>query len=132
MADKPPSPAAAAGTPPALNKMEAVKRALAKLGDDAPPLDIQAYVKRYYKIDMTTDHVSNYKGKILREKAGGDKAKAKGKPAAKAPAAKPTASPAAASAGTRGISLKDIEAVKGLVGRVGPDQLRSLVDLLAK
>jgi len=63
------------------------------------------------------------------------------KPAAKKPtAAKPRGQQAAARSNppakggkaARGISLDDIEAVKGLVGRVGAGQLRSLIDLLAK
>ncbi|HKB40668.1 MAG TPA: hypothetical protein VKD72_29855 [Gemmataceae bacterium] len=63
------------------------------------------------------------------------------KPAPKKPSApQPKAQQAAARSkalpkggrADRGISLGDIEAVKGLVGRVGAEQLRSLIDLLAK
>ncbi len=130
MADKPPSTSATPDPQSGMNKWEAVKQALAKLGNDARPLDIQRFVKTEFNIDMTTDLVSNYKGKILRQEPGGGKARTQGKPAAK-PTAKPAA-PKAATPPAGGISLKDIETIKGLVGRVGPEQLRSLVDLLAK
>jgi hypothetical protein len=73
--------------------MDAVKAALAHLGNEARPLDIQSFVKTKYNISMTADHISNYKGEILR------RAKATAKPAAaKKPAAtKKPASPKAAS-----------------------------------
>jgi hypothetical protein len=143
MNQKAAAPGTAAGAPggkDGMNKMEAVKQALAKLGKNAMPVDIQGYVKKEFGIDMTTDHVSNYKGKLLRGKGKG-RTKAKPaaakastpKPAAKKPAAKKPAPKAAApKAIPSGISLRDIESVKGLVGRVGTAQLRSLVDLLAK
>src|SRR5436190_20377771 len=49
-----------------VNKMEAVRRALAELGPDAKPKQIQTYVKDEFKVDMTTDHISTYKRDIQR------------------------------------------------------------------
>jgi hypothetical protein len=111
-----------------ITKMEAVRRALAELGRDAKPSQIQGWVKEKYSIEMGTDHISTAKGQILR-KAGG-----KRKSPAITPAA--TAQPAAARHGPasqgNGFSLDDIEAVKGLVGRVGADGLKKLIEMLAR
>jgi hypothetical protein len=80
-------------------------------------------VKGEYAIDMTTDHISTAKGQILR------KARKK-KPAATKPA-EPHGQ-ARAAPQRNGISLEDIEAVQGLVGRVGADGLKRLIDVLAR
>jgi hypothetical protein len=50
-------------------------------------------------------------------------------------APKPVAKPAAATVGNgvaHGIELDDIRAVKELVGRVGSDSLKTLIDVLVK
>jgi hypothetical protein len=106
-----------------LTKMEAVRRALSELGKDAKPLQIQAWVKEKHGIEMSADHVSVCKGTILR------KARGKRKAAAVRPREQARPAPAAQ---RNGISLDDIEAVKGLVGRVGADNLKQLVDVLAR
>jgi hypothetical protein len=112
-----------------ITKQEAVRRALAELGHDAKPTQIQGWVKEKYAIEMGTDHISTAKGQILSE-AG------KRKPAAVAqPSAAQNSEPREQGRPTpRGnaIGLDDIEAVKGLVGRVGADSLKKLVDLLAR
>jgi hypothetical protein len=117
--------ATAVGTP--LNKFEAVKRTLAALGPDAMPLAIQGYVKKQFGIDVSTAVVSAYKKEL--------KARAKKKPAPKPPvqpAPQPSVRQPAPTPAKNGISLEDIEAVQGLVGRVGPDQLKGLIDLLSR
>ena len=136
MAEKTNSPAPK--KPPAgITKMDAVRKALTELGSDARPLQIVGFVKDRFGIDMTPDHVSNYKSSILTSEPG------KYRPAAtKAPAARPTPQPAAAPAppaqappradAKAGISLEDIAAVKDLVERVGAESLRKLIDLLAR
>jgi hypothetical protein len=111
-----------------VTKQEAVRRALAELGRDAKPTVIKGWVKERYAIEMGTDHISTAKGQILRE------AGKKRKPAA----AVTQLSAAQNSAGkrqqgsTNGISLDDVAAVKALVGRVGADSLKQLVDVLAR
>jgi hypothetical protein len=112
-----------------ITKMEAVRRALAELGRDAKPLQLRGWVKEKLGIEMSADHVSVCKGTILR--------KARGK--RKAAVAVPQSSAARneepqvhrAPAPRVGISLDDIEMVKGLVGRVEADSLKKLVDVLA-
>ena len=126
---------------PVLTKIDAVRQAMAKLGKNAKPLELQSYIKKEFGIEMTADHVSTSKGDILRKKKAKGKAKGASKAAAatgaQPAAAKPVAAkPATATTGNgktgSSIGLEDIAVVKGLVGRVGPEQLRSLVDLLAK
>jgi hypothetical protein len=97
-----------------LTKNEAVRRALAELGKDAKPTAIQTWVKEQFRIEMSKDHISVCKGKMLRGKK---------LPARQAEAKKPTAG---------GIVLDDILAVKKLADKVGPEQLRTLIDAFAK
>jgi hypothetical protein len=140
-ATAPPTPNSAgkAGT---LTKMDAVRQALAKLGRQAKPLQLQTFVKQHFGIEMTADHAKTCKAKALKERGRGKAKAAKAKPAARKPAA-PKAAPrvhaapaapkakAPAKANGSGVSLHDVEAVKGLIGRVGAGQLRALIDLLA-
>jgi hypothetical protein len=53
-----------------ITKMEAVRRALAKLGRDAKPLQLKAFIESALGVEMNADHISTYKGILLR-KAGG-------------------------------------------------------------
>src|SRR5262245_398606 len=59
--------------PEKISKQEAVRRALATLGNEAKPLVIQAHVKKAFALDMTTDHVSTAKGEILKKARAGKK-----------------------------------------------------------
>jgi hypothetical protein len=117
-----------------LTKMEAVRRALRKLGKGAKPVQLQSFVREQFGIEMTAGHVSTYKGDILRKAAQAKAAAPKGTPpnaAAKAPLpAAPTATPNAKPGG--GIALEDIQAVKVLVGRIGAADLKALIDVLAR
>jgi hypothetical protein len=125
-----------------LTKIDGVRQALGELGKDAGPTAIQAYLKERLGIDITKDHASTAKGAVLRQDAAKAAkplaklaaAKPPAKPAAAKPAAKPPMQPAAVSASAKGggILLKDIETVKDLLGRVGPGELRKLIDLLAR
>jgi hypothetical protein len=154
------SPPASPASPSAgLSKMDLVRKALDKLGKKAKPLAIQSHVKQEFGVDMTADHVSNYKGKILRGDTGKKKAakpkkaarpkkaevakaaaqktaapkpagKKKGKRKAKKKAPKPVA--AGGRSAATGLSLQDVQITRDLLGRVGAAQLRSLIDLLAK
>jgi hypothetical protein len=125
-----PKPSATTASPP-LNKFEAVKRTLAALGPDAMPLAIQGYVKKQFGIDVSTAVVSAYKKEL--------KARARKKPGPKPkqqpvrePVVVPSAPTPAKAPAKNGITLEDIQSVQGLIGRVGPDQLKGLIDLLSK
>jgi hypothetical protein len=81
---------------------------------------------------MRKDLISKYKSDILAKRRKGKKKG--GRPATSAAAAKPQAGPApkAAKNGARGILMEDVLAVKALVQRVGPTQLRTLIDALTR
>jgi len=118
-------------------KMDAVKRALAKLGRKAKPTQIRAWVKSQFGMDLSNDLISTYKGEILHKKGGKGKKTAAAKKeqagtSSKAgPAAKAALRPAAGK-GTAAISLDDLRLVKGLLARVGADGLKGAIDLLSR
>ncbi len=117
-----------------MTKKDAVRKALEAMGQDAKPAALKPFIKDHFGIEMTPEHITTAKGEILRGKAGKDKMAAAKKPVApKQPAARPQEPQAAgASQARNGITLQDLQTVKDLVGRVGPDTLRSLIDLLAR
>jgi len=130
-----------------MSKKEAVRRALGVLGRTATRVDIKNYVKDHFDIEMTADHASTTKGEILREEAGKGKSTKKSNAPKRAEETTPPADESRAQAGagaqgalTRpagdnarsGIALDDILAVKDLVERVGPDQLRTLIDVMTR
>jgi hypothetical protein len=108
-----------------ITKMEAVRRALAKMGRKAKPSEIQPYVKATFGIEMSTDHISTYKGNILNKK------RAK-KPAAPAAPAAPDSKPRAPRAAGGSILLEDVLTAKALLDRIGAERLHVLIDGLAK
>jgi hypothetical protein len=102
--------------------MEAVRRALDELGQDAMPKDIQRHIQEQFGIAMTPEHVSTYKSSLLRKRKGRRGRKAKGERA-----------PAAASSAARGaatISLRDLRALKELADRIGGTRLREIAELV--
>jgi hypothetical protein len=107
-----------------MTKQEAVRRALSELGNDAKPTEIKGFVKERFGIEMTTDHISTAKSDI-RRKAG-----RKGKSVAKKPPQVQSA--AAKGSGKTDIPLEDILSIKDLVGRLGAEPLRTLIDAFAK
>jgi hypothetical protein len=120
-----PAPTQQAAAP--IKKQEAVRRALAALGRDAKPLQLQAWIRENLHIEMTADHVSTAKGIILRKK--GKKAARKAEPTPKHEAAP---KPQAAAAKQPGLPLDDILAVKQLVATYGAGPLHTLIDAFAK
>jgi hypothetical protein len=124
--------------PGGITKQEAVRRTLADLGRDAKPTQMQGHIREHYGLEMTVGHISTAKGDILRKQAG----------KVKLPAARPSATPAlpaepkkdeptpplrpAPARQTDAIGLDDIEAVKGLLERVGAPALRKLIDVMAR
>src|SRR3954447_15144913 len=62
-----------------ITKIEAVRQALAELGKDASLARLQGHIRDRLRIEMTTNHISDARGKILRKEAG--KGKAARKPA---------------------------------------------------
>src|SRR4051812_39549197 len=125
-----------------VSKMEAVRQAVARLGSDAGRQQVHDLVRKEFGITMSLDHVSTYLGEI-RRKAGTQPRPAAAKPAApkqgrptkpaapKAPADKPpqaTAGGASNGPSSGGISVADIRVTKELLGRVGAEELKDLID----
>ena len=104
-----------------MSKMDAVRRALAELGNDAKPLQMKDFIKSHLRMEKNADHISTYKSSLLR--AGRAKKK---------PGPKPNAAPAPARTTAQGaISVDDVRAVKELADRIGSDKVRQLVDVLS-
>ena len=85
-----------------------VSAALQEKGWDAGPLELQAVIKDKFNVDLAANIISNYKSVIKRE--GGKTAGAKR-------GRKP------------GAAFADLEAVRGLVSRLGADQVKELVEV---
>ena len=142
-----------------ITRTAAVTKALTTLGKNAMPMQIKGFIKDKFSIEMSNNVVSNYKSEINRKAAKtkpaagpATKGSAQKMPAMpvpstlakkpitaptakKEPAPKPQMRPASAS-GSKGkssvVGLEDIQAVKALVGKVGADNLKTLIDLISK
>ncbi len=105
-----------------VNKMEIVRKALAKLGNDAKPKAMHDYILKTYQVEIGTDIISNYKGLILRKAAGESRL---------TPSPEPAAPPSAKKeAANGGISIEDVRAVKELADRIGAEKVRALMEVL--
>jgi len=93
------------------SKMGMVREALGTLGNDAKPKQIDEYVRAKYGVEIPPTMISSYKSTITggtgRGGAGGG----------------------GAAGGT--VSLGDIEIVRGLVERMGANELLNLVRVLS-
>ena len=107
-----------------VTQADMVREALAALGADAKPKAVQAHVKEKHGKELSRIIISNYKSSMKRGKlgglAGGD-APRRGRPRKAAGAA----------AGGDSFRLDDLEAVRGLVSRLGAANVRRLVEVLA-
>ncbi|OAI50724.1 hypothetical protein AYO44_05500 [Planctomycetaceae bacterium SCGC AG-212-F19] len=105
-----------------LNKMDAMRQTVAKLGKDASAKDLQDHLKKDHGVDMSTEMVYTYKANVVRELGGKRKGKRRGpKPGKKAPV----------SNGAGGITMQDIEAVKAIVDRLGAEKVSQLAGVLS-
>jgi hypothetical protein len=114
-----------------MTKNEAVRRAVRAIGRHTPLAQLQKYIKEHFDISMSTNHISTSRGDMFRKKGkkGGQRGRKPG--AAQAPAAA-SAAPAKGGSSASAIVLDDVLTVKKLVDRVGPDQLRVLIDTMTK
>ena len=104
------------------NKAEAIRRALAKLGNKAMPTEIQGYIKTNFSVEMTTQAISVYKYKQVKKK---------GKPGRKPKVVGATDEPAPERAMHEAVTFKDMRLVKEISDRLGPTRMRELVALVA-
>ncbi len=100
-------------TEKAPSRMSMVRNALDTLGMDASPGDIQSHVKTSYSVELPTQVISNYKFQI-RTKAG--------KPG---PGRGRRSSTSAAN-----LRVEDFELLRGLVDRLGAEQVRQMVKVV--
>jgi hypothetical protein len=106
------------------NKMEAVRRALQKLGKKALPTEIQDFVKTNFGLELTTKLISVYKTTLTK------KSRKRGRPR-KGDHGEVSGAPASAAPSTQGgVTLRDLRTVKEMRDRLGVSRLRELVDLL--
>jgi hypothetical protein len=103
------------------NKMEAIRRALAKLGNKAMPLEIQGFIKTNFGVEMTTQAISVYKYKLVKKK---------GKPGREPQVVGATYEPTPKAAMHEAVSFKDMRLVKEISNRLGPARMRELVALM--
>jgi hypothetical protein len=106
------------------NKAEAMRRALAKLGNKAMPAEIQDYIKTYFGVEMTTKVISVYKSKLVRK--SGKKSKTGRKPKEVGAVSEPAPKHAI----HEGVSFRDLRIVKEISDRHGPARMRELVELI--
>ena len=104
------------------NKAEAIRRALAKLGNKAMPTEIQGFIKTNFGVEMTTQVISVYKSKLVKKK---------GKPGRKPKEAGGVGEAAPKPAAHEAVSFKDMRTVKEISNRLGPARMRELVALVA-
>lgn len=153
------SPSQAEGS---ISKQAAVAQAVAALGNDAPRAQLQAYIQERFGMTIAPDHISAAKSQLKAAAAAAKKketasaaaaapapaavAAAPAAPAAKkpapkqlakkpakaTPAAKPQAPAAPANAKANTVPLDDVLAVQGLVERLGPGPLRTLIDAFSR
>jgi hypothetical protein len=101
------------------NKAEAIRRALAKLGNKTMPAEIQGFIKSNFGVRMTTPLISVYKSKLTKKQ---------GQPGRKPKLVQATAPKPAAHGG---VSFKDLRSVKEIRNRLGAARMRELVALMA-
>ena len=95
------------------SRMGMVREAMGELGAGAKPLAIQGHIKTKHGVELPTQIISNYKFQIRKQ--GGAKVRTRGRRGA-------TGGP---------LQIEDFEAVRTLVNRLGADQVKRLVDVVA-
>jgi hypothetical protein len=115
-----------------VSKLAGVRQALTKLGNDANSLDIQNFLKNHHQLEMSRDQITKYKSLLLRKLSKKSGPGRRGRRKMSRPQMQAPVEVAAVSKSGNGksIQLEDLQTVKSMVQRVGPDHLRSLIDLL--
>jgi hypothetical protein len=102
-----------------ISQMDMVRAALQELGPGAKLQAIQDHIKTTHGKELSKSIISNYKSNMKR------KGELKGARRGRKPG------PVAAAGKTGGsVRLDDLEVVRGLVSRLGADQLKRLVAVL--
>lgn len=96
-----------------INKTQAVTEALDTLGENASPADIQPWIQEKYGVEIDRQMISSYASQIRKKRRGGTSGRV-------------------SVAGGGSVSVKDIHAIKDLIGKHGKEELISLVKVLSK
>ena len=100
-------------------KRQAVQMALTELGFESKPPALHEHILKTWGIDISNNHISSYKSGLKAEMGGGRHSGRKpGRPPGRPPALRDP-----------GLHMKDVQAVKDLVGRLGGERVRELVGL---
>lgn len=93
-----------------VTQKDMVREALGEKGWKVPTVELQTCIKDKHGVELPINIISNYKSQIKKAEGLG--------------AARPAAAPGRKAAA--GLNLADIEAVKGLVKRLGSEQVQQL------
>ena len=102
-----------------LSQMELVRLSLEALGPKAKPAALQEYIKTKFNRDVTKGIISNYKFHL----------KKKGRVAGRRKPGRPAGSTNAVATNVS-VRIDDLEAVRGLVNRLGADGVKRLLNVL--
>jgi hypothetical protein len=102
-----------------------------KLGLDARPTEIHKDINNRFGIDLTTDPLSSIRGH-LRKAASTNAPTLKPEQSNPSSAQAAPSARAASSATGSAVQLNDILTLKGLMGRVGADQLMTLINAMSR
>ena len=97
-----------------VSQKEMVRIALEEKGAGAGPAELAPVIKEKFGVDLANNIISNYKSVLKR--AGGKGGKGGGGRRGRKP----------------GAAFSDLEAVRGLVNRLGADQVKELVEVVTK
>ena len=100
-----------------VNKMDLVREALRELGPSAKPAAIAEAIKAKSGADVSKNIISAYKS-MLKKKAGGGRPMRVGRPAGSGRSVTPAGG---------SVSIVDLEQVRDLIHRHGPEQLKKLI-----
>ena len=91
-----------------VSKTQLVVDAIAAIGGDPGPKEIQEYIKQHHNVDLKYALVASYKSNLKNKKGGGG----------------------ARRGGTSQVSLNDLMALKELVDRVGEGRIPDMIQTL--
>lgn len=91
-----------------VTQKEMVRAAISEKGWDAGPSELQPVIKEKFNVELDNNVISNYKSHLKKE-AGKSTGAKRGRKA--------------------GLEFKDLEAVRGLVTKLGAEQVKKLVEM---
>ena len=116
-----------------ISKKEAVRRSLEKLGKKAMPKEIRQDIRERFGLEVSSNYVSTTKADLLLKPKAKKPAMKKAEPKEAPQTREPAAVPSATDDGKTGaVEMGDILALRGLLDRVGPDRLKTLIDVMSR